>query len=188
MAIWRGGLSIWGAVGGGVIGASFVLRRRGVSIAAFLDAVVPALLIGQAIGRLGCYFNQELFGLPTSLPWALSIDAAHRPEGYQHYASFHPTFLYELLFDLLLAAALVALERRVSLRAGGLFALYVAGYTFARMFIELLRIDPSPHLFGLRANFFVSAVAFVSATAFFLAWQFTGLRASPVRVAEVPSS
>jgi nucleotide-binding universal stress UspA family protein len=107
-----------------------------------MGAAAPGILVAQAVGRVGNYFNQELFGGPTTLPWALRIDPGHRPDGYERYATFHPTFLYELIFDLALAGALVWLGRRREIRAPGLFALYVAGYSGFRIFEEQLRIDP----------------------------------------------
>jgi prolipoprotein diacylglyceryl transferase len=152
-AIWQGGLGIWGGIAGGTLAGLWVLRRRGADIPRFLDAAAPALLVAQAIGRIGNYFNQELFGGPTSLPWALRISPAHRPPGYEQYATFHPTFLYELIWNLLLAGALVWLGRHRRIRAPGLFALYVAGYSGFRIFEELLRVDPAHHILGLRLNF-----------------------------------
>src|SRR2546423_1842647 len=110
-AVWDGGLGIWGGIACGTLAGIWVLRRRGADIARFLDAAAPALLVAQAIGRVGNYFNQELFGGPTQLPWALQISPAHRPSGYEQFATFHPTFLYELLWNLLLAGALVLLGR-----------------------------------------------------------------------------
>jgi Prolipoprotein diacylglyceryl transferase len=107
-----------------------------------MGAATPGILVAQAVGRVGNYFNQELFGGPTTVPWALRIDPGHRPDGYERYATFHPTFLYELIFDLALAGALVWLGRRREIRAPGLFALYVAGYSGFRIFEEQLRIDP----------------------------------------------
>jgi prolipoprotein diacylglyceryl transferase len=157
-AIWKGGLGIWGGIALGTLGGLFVLRRRGADIPRFLDAAAPGLLVAQAIGRVGNYFNQELFGGPTSLPWGLQIDAAHRPDGYAQYATFHPTFLYELLWNLALAGALVWLGRHRKIRAPGLFALYVAGYSASRILEELLRVDPAHHILGLRLNFFVAAL------------------------------
>jgi prolipoprotein diacylglyceryl transferase len=166
LAIWRGGLGIWGGIALGTLGGLLVLRRRGASIACFMDAAAPGLLVAQAIGRIGNYFNQELFGRPTSLPWALQIDPAHRPAGYAQYATFQPIFLYELIWDLALAVALIRLGRLRRVRAPGLFALYVAGYSGFRIFEELLRVDPAHHIFGLRLNFFVASLL----TAFGLVW------------------
>ena len=123
-----------------------------------LDAAAPALLVGQAIGRIGNYFNQELFGGPTSLPWALEVSPAHRPAGYERFAAFHPTFLYELAFDLALAAFLVWLGNHRRVRPPGLFALYVAGYSAFRIFEESLRIDPAHHILGLRLNLYVATL------------------------------
>jgi prolipoprotein diacylglyceryl transferase len=152
-----------------VLGGLYVLRRRRVDIPAFLEAAAPALLVAQAIGRVGNDFNQELFGRPTDLPWALKIDPAHRPDGYAQYATFHPTFLYELVWNLVLAGALVWLGRRGKVRAPGLFALYVAGYSLGRIGEELLRVDPAHHVLGLRLNFFV-AVLLTTAGLLWFAW------------------
>jgi hypothetical protein len=157
-----------------------VLRRRGASIACFLDAAAPGLLVAQAIGRMGNYFNQELFGRPTSLPWSLHIDPAHRPPGYAQYATFQPTFLYELIWDLGLAVALVRLGRRRRVRAPGLFALYVAGYSGFRVFEELLRVDPAHHIFGLRLNFFVASLLTVFGLIWFIRIQYGRRRAGRV--------
>ena len=177
VAVWQGGLSIWGGIAAGTAAGVWVLHRRGADIPRFLDAAAPGLLVAQAIGRIGNYFNQELFGGPTSLPWALHIDAAHRPAGYAAYATFHPTFLYELVWNLGLAAALVLLGRTGRVRPPGLFALYVAGYSGFRIFEETLRIDPSHHLFGLRINFFVASVLFVAGLVWFVHSQRRPLRA-----------
>lgn len=166
-AVWRGGLGIWGGIAAGTLAGLWVLRRRGASIAVFMDAAAPALLVAQAIGRVGNYFNQELFGGPTTLPWGLEISPAHRPVGYAQYATFHPTFLYELVWNLLLAAALVWLGRRGRVHAPGLFALYVAGYSFARIGEELLRVDPAHHILGLRLNFYVATILCVAGIAWF---------------------
>jgi prolipoprotein diacylglyceryl transferase len=156
LAVWQGGLGIWGGIAGGVAGGLFVLRRRNADVPAFMDAAAPGLLVAQAIGRIGNWFNQELFGGPTSLPWGLKIDAAHRPDGYEQYLTFHPTFLYELIFNLFFAAFLVWLWRRRTIKAPGIFALYVSGYSAARIGEELLRIDPARHLLGMRLNFWVA--------------------------------
>lgn len=173
-AIWKGGLGIWGGIAGGTLVGLWVLRRRRADIPAFLDAAAPALLVAQAIGRVGNYFNQELFGGPTTLPWGLQIDPAHRPAGYTAYATFHPTFLYEVIWNLALASLLVWLGRRRIVRAPGLFALYVAGYSLGRIGEELLRVDPSHHILGLRLNFFVAAGLCLAGLAWFLQTQRTG--------------
>jgi prolipoprotein diacylglyceryl transferase len=159
-AIWKGGLGIWGGIALGSLVGLWRVRRAGASLTAFMDAGAPALLVAQAIGRVGNYFNQELFGGPTKLPWALQISPAHRPPGYLQYSTFQPTFLYELIFDLLLAAFLVWLghRQRFKIRPPGLFALYVAGYSGFRIWEETLRIDPSKYLFGLRLNLYVASV------------------------------
>jgi prolipoprotein diacylglyceryl transferase len=166
-AIWKGGLGIWGGIAGGTLAGLWVLRRRGADVPAFLDAAAPGLLVAQAIGRIGNYFNQELFGGPTSLPWGLEIDPAHRPAGYLHDTTFHPTFLYELIWNLALAGALVWLGRRARIRAPGLFALYVAGYSGFRIFEELLRVDPAHHILGLRLNFYVASLGLAAGLIWF---------------------
>ncbi len=170
-AIWDGGLGIWGGIALATLVGAWRLRRRGAPVGVFIDAAVPGILVAQAIGRVGNYFNQELFGGPTSLPWGLRIDPAYRPAGYVQYATFHPTFLYELVFDLSLAAALVWLGRRGRVRAPGLFALYVAGYSAFRMFEESLRVDPSQHFLGLRLNFYVAGALCVGGLIWFVASQ-----------------
>jgi prolipoprotein diacylglyceryl transferase len=157
LAVWDGGLGIWGGIACGTLVGLWVLRRRGADIARFLDAAAPALLVAQSIGRVGNYFNQELFGGPTSLPWGLAIDPAHRPPGYEGFTTFQPTFLYEIVWNLSLAAFLVWLGKRGRVRAPGLFALYVAGYSGFRILEELLRVDPAHHLLGLRLNLYVAA-------------------------------
>ena len=178
--IWRGGLGIWGGVLGGGLGAAVVLRRRGVDIGAFADAVAPGIVIAQAIGRFGNYFNQELFGRPTTLPWGLRIDPANRPAGFTQFATFQPTFLYESLWDLGVAALVIVAERRFRLRRGRAFALYVAAYCVGRAWIEALRIDDANHLFGLRLNDYVAIVVFLAAATFIV------LRRGPVRQAPAP--
>ena len=166
-ALWKGGLGIWGGIAAGTLAGLLVLRRRGADIPRFLDAAAPALLVAQAIGRVGNWFNQELFGGPTSLPWGLEISPAHRPPGYAQYATFHPTFLYEIVWNLGLAAGLVWLGHHRRIRAPGLFALYVAGYSLGRVGEELLRVDPAHHLLGFRLNFFVAILLFVAGVIWF---------------------
>jgi prolipoprotein diacylglyceryl transferase len=178
-AIWHGGLGIWGGIAGGVLGGLIPLYRHRVDIPAFLDAAAPGLLVAQAIGRVGNWFNQELFGGPTTLPWALEIDPAHRPAGYERFATFHPTFLYELLYDLALAGALVWLGQRRPIRPPGIFALYVAGYSLGRIGEELLRVDPSHHVLGMRLNFWVACLLFVAGTVWFVRSQRARRDAAP---------
>ena len=168
LAVWQGGLGIWGGILGGVIGGVIPLRRAGVNITRFMDATAPGLLVAQAIGRVGNYFNQELFGGPTSLPWALQISPEHRPVGYLGYTTFQPTFLYELIFDLALAATLVWIIRHRRIRAPGIFALYVTGYSAFRIFEELLRVDPAHHILGERLNFWVASLLTLTGIAWFV--------------------
>ncbi len=181
-AVWKGGLGIWGGVALGALVGIWRLRRHGANVALFMDAAAPALLVAQAIGRIGNYFNQELFGGPSKLPWALEIAVEHRPVGYSQYATFQPTFLYELIFDLLLAAALVWLGHHRRIRPPGLFALYVAGYSGFRIFEELLRVDPAHHIFGLRLNFYVATILCITGFAWFVRIQRRGVE--PLGAAE----
>ena len=167
LAVWEGGLGIWGGIAAGTLTGILVLRRRGVDVAAFLDAAAPGLLVGQSIGRLGNYFNQELFGEPTSLPWGLIIDPANRPDAYTQFMTFHPTFLYEIVWNLSLAAGLVWLGNHRRIAAPGLFALYVAGYSLGRIGEELLRIDPAHHILGMRLNFVVATALFTAGLLWF---------------------
>jgi prolipoprotein diacylglyceryl transferase len=173
-AIWKGGLGIWGGIALGTLVGIVVLRRRGANVPLFMDAAAPALLVAQAIGRIGNYFNQELFGLPSKLPWALEISPAHRPAAYAAYATFQPTFLYELIWNLLLAGALVWLGKHRTIKPPGLFALYVAGYSFARIGEELLRVDPAHHIFGLRLNLYVAVILCLVGLAWFARTQRRG--------------
>jgi prolipoprotein diacylglyceryl transferase len=169
-AIWEGGLGIWGAIALGALGAWIGCRRKGIPLAAFADALAPGLLVAQAVGRLGNWFNQELYGRPTTLPWALHIDPAHREPGYLGVATYHPTFLYELLWNLAAAAVVVWADRRWKLSHGRVFALYVAVYCLGRVWIEMLRIDTAEHFLGLRLNVFTSIVVGLLAVAY-LVWQ-----------------
>src|SRR5436190_3617937 len=166
-AVWSGGLGVWGGIAAGTLAGAWRVRRAGASVTLFMDAIAPALLVAQAVGRLGNYFNQELFGKPTSLPWGLQIDPQFRPPGYEGFTTFQPMFLYELLFDLALAGLLVWLGRRGTVRPPGLFALYVTGYSAFRIFEESLRIDSSVHFLGLRLNMFVAIAGTVAGGAWF---------------------
>ncbi|HET8977321.1 MAG TPA: prolipoprotein diacylglyceryl transferase [Solirubrobacteraceae bacterium] len=172
-AIWDGGLGIWGGVAAGAAVGLWRARRRlsHDDVLRLMDAVAPGLLVAQAIGRIGNYFNQELFGAPSSLPWALKISLAHRPPGYLRYPTFEPTFLYELIWNLLFAAFLVWLGNRRRIRAPGLFPLYVAGYSGFRIFEETQRIDYSNYFLGLRVNFFIASVLCLLALLWFVAVQ-----------------
>jgi len=166
--IWEGGLGIWGAVALGALGAFIGSRRRGVSLPALGDAIAPGIAVAQAVGRWGNWFNQELFGKPTTLPWGLQIDPAHRPAGYQQYATFQPTFLYESLWMLLVAGVLVWVSRRFAIGHGRVFALYVMLYCVIRLPMELLRIDPANRIFGQRVNVWVACLVFIGAVVGFV--------------------
>ena len=171
-AVWQGGLGVWGGILFGCLAGAFVIRRAGESVRLFADAVAPGLLIAQGIGRWGNWFNQELYGKPTNLPWGLEIDERHRPPQYIASDTFHPTFLYEFIYDLSMAGVLILIGWRFKIKPPGLFALYVAFYTFGRMFEEKLRVDPSHHFLGERLNFWVSLVMCVASVVFFVWWQF----------------
>jgi prolipoprotein diacylglyceryl transferase len=175
-AIWKGGLGVWGGIGLGVIVGAIVAKRSGASVAKLADCVAPALLVAQAIGRLGNWWNQELFGGPTDLPWGLEIGVDNRPIEYVDQETFHPTFLYEALWCLGAAGVLLAVERLFRIRPGGLFALYVLLYSIGRFWIETMRIDPSHELAGVRLNVWVAGVAIVLSAAFFAWWQKTWKR------------
>jgi prolipoprotein diacylglyceryl transferase len=164
--IWNGGLGIWGAISLGALGVWFGCRRRGISLSAVADALAPGVVIAQAIGRWGNYFNQELFGNPTSLPWGLEIDPG-RPGTVPGALTYHPTFLYESLWDLAVGLLLIYLGRRFVLRHGRLFALYVAGYTLGRFWVESMRSDPAHHILGMRLNDWTSIILFVLAIGYF---------------------
>ena len=150
--IWDGGLGIWGAVALGALGAWIGARRAGVALPPVADAIAPAIALAQAIGRLGNYFNQELFGKPTTVPWALEIDPVHRPAGYEQFATFQPTFLYESLWLLAMVLVLIWADKRFRMGHGRVFALYVLLYCVGRFWIEGLRIDDANVLLGLRLN------------------------------------
>jgi len=180
LKIWEGGLGIWGAIALGAVGAWIGCRRRGIPLPFFADAVAPGIVVAQAIGRLGNYFNQELYGGPTTVPWGLEIyeridpaTGASDPLGgvavdtANPIAVVHPTFLYELLWNLAVAALIVWADRRFRLGRGRVFALYVAGYTLGRFFIELMRTDPATRVFGdVRINVVVAGVIFLAAVAY----------------------
>jgi prolipoprotein diacylglyceryl transferase len=166
--VWEGGLGIWGAIAFGALGAYLGCRFAGVRFTSFLDAVAPGVVLAQAIGRWGNYFNQELFGKPTDQPWGLEIDLDNRPEAYLEYSTFHPTFLYESLLCIAVAIIIVLADRRFQLGRGRVFALYVALYTAGRAYIEDLRIDDAHEFAGYRLNIWVALGLFVLAVAYFI--------------------
>jgi prolipoprotein diacylglyceryl transferase len=186
-AVWEGGLGVWGGIFLGTLAGAVVVRRSGNSVFAFMDAVAPGLLLAQAVGRWGNWFNQELFGEPTDRPWGLEIDLEHRPLGYLDVETFHPVFLYEFGWNLLGVIVLLVLDRFVRFRPPALFALYVAWYTAFRAYEETLRIDEAHEVFGQRLNFWVSVALFAVSFLFFVWWQFFrrrrggGERAEPRR-------
>lgn len=171
--ITNGGLGIWGGILLGSLAVALLFKIRSIPLGPFADAAAPGIILAQAIGRLGNWFNQEIYGSPTTVPWALDI--YYRVNENHQYApltghstgqvitSVHPTFLYELLWNLLVFALLLWAEKRWKLQGGQVFALYVAGYTFGRFWIELMRTDVATHVFGLRINTIVSAVVFLAA-------------------------
>jgi prolipoprotein diacylglyceryl transferase len=168
--VWRGGLGVWGAIAFGALGVYLGARRKGIRMLPVLDALAPGVLVAQAIGRWGNWFNQELFGKPTDLPWGLEIDVDHRPLGYLGDPTFHPTFLYEFSWNLLAFAFVIWADRRFRLGHGRVLALYVMTYTLGRGWIEMLRIDAVElsDVGGLRFNVWTSIVLFVVATVYFV--------------------
>ncbi len=168
--IWEGGLGIPGGMAAGVFVGLWVVRSRGESMARMLDSVAPALPLAQAVGRLGNWFNQELFGRPTDLPWALEIDEVHRPDEYVNETTFHPTFLYESLWNIGVVLAVIWIDRRKVIRPGGLIAVWVLGYGLGRLWIEAVRIDFANEVLGVRVNIWISLIAIVSAATWLLVW------------------
>ena len=163
LKIWQGGLGVWGAIAMGALGGWIGAKRRGIPLPPLADALAPGIVLAQAIGRFGNWFNQELFGRPTDLPWGLEIDPEFRPDRYADVETFHPTFLYEALWCVAVALILVWADRRFRMGHGRVFALYVALYTLGRSYIETLRVDPAREVLGLRLNVWTSAVLFAGA-------------------------
>ncbi|HXS86971.1 MAG TPA: prolipoprotein diacylglyceryl transferase [Mycobacterium sp.] len=178
LRIWDGGLGIWGAVALGGVGAWIACRRRGIPLPAFGDAIAPGIVLAQAIGRLGNYFNQELFGRETTMPWGLEIFYRRDPAGFVDVHSLdgvstgqlamvvQPTFLYELLWNLLIFVVLIIIDRRFTIGHGRLFAAYVAGYCVGRFWVELLRDDTATHIAGVRINSFTSTFVLIGAVVY----------------------
>jgi phosphatidylglycerol---prolipoprotein diacylglyceryl transferase len=163
--VWKGGLGIWGAIAAGALGAYLGCRRRGISLRTFADAAAPGIALAQALGRWGNWFNQELYGRPTKLPWAVKIDPEHRVST-PDIATYHPTFLYESLWCVGVALLVIWAEKRFRLAYGRTFALYVAAYTVGRAWIEWLRVDSAHHILGLRLNDWTSLIVFLAAVAY----------------------
>ena len=168
--MWEGGLGIWGAIALGALGAYIGCRRQGVRFLDFVDAAAPGILVAQAMGRFGNYFNNEIHGAPTDLPWGLKVYEWDQSAGHAVLDAngnpvvlgvFHPTFLYEAIFCVLLAGLLIWLDRRHDFRRGQIFALYVAGYPIGRGVIEFMRTDDANHILGLRVNSWVSILVFL---------------------------
>ena len=170
--VWEGGLGIPGALVVGMLVGVWVAKRRGLETAYALDIVAPTIPLAQAIGRLGNWFNQELFGKPTDLPWGIKIAARYRPAQYEAYSTFHPTFLYEALWNLALCGLLLWLDRRKVVPRGKLFPVYVVGYGLGRLWVEALRIDKASQIFGVRVNIWVSLLAIIGG----IAWYMSGSR------------
>jgi prolipoprotein diacylglyceryl transferase len=174
LRIWEGGLGIWGAISLGAVGAYLYFRthKTTLNFRQLLDSLAPGVVVAQAIGRIGNYFNQEVFGKPTELPWGLEIDPVNRPDGFESYATFHPTFLYELLWCLVVAVLLIKLPgflKQITSKQGDVFALYILGYTLGRVWIESLRIDEANLILGLRLNIWVSLIVLLTASAYLIA-------------------
>jgi prolipoprotein diacylglyceryl transferase len=191
-AIWDGGLGIWGAIALGAVGALIACRRKGVPLPAMADAIAPGIVVAQAIGRIGNYFNQELYGAHTDLPWGLEVYQRFNPEDPDNLLNgvatghiplpespVHPTFLYELIWNLLVALLIVWADRRFKLGHGRVFALYVAGYTVGRGWIEMMRTDTANHILGLRVNVWTSILLFVAAVVYFVLAGKRGPREAP---------
>lgn len=160
--VWEGGMAIFGAVGFGAVGAIISLRRDGQRVGPFADALAPGLLIAQAIGRFGNYFNQELFGSATTLPWGLEIDEAHLPSGYAIGTLFHPTFLYEAVWNVSMALLLIYLGRVIRFKSGQVMALYMVVYPLGRILMETMRMDEARVIFGLRLNTVTALVVLIA--------------------------
>jgi prolipoprotein diacylglyceryl transferase len=158
--IWNGGLGVWGGIAGGFLGGVIAVRRLGLPVLLCADAVAPPIIVAQAIGRWGNYFNQELYGRATSLPWAVRIDPEHRVDPDQ--ATYHPTFLYESLWNLGVAAVCIWADRRFRLGKGRVFALYVSLYCLGRGWIEAMRVDEAHRFLSLRLNDYVSLALFLA--------------------------
>ena len=187
LKIWQGGLSIWGAVIGGAVVVTLLARKRSLDLGDLVDSIAPALVLAQAIGRWGNWANQELFGKPSNLPWAVEIDAAHRPAAYPNASTFHPTFLYESLWCLGVFVAVVFIEKRFNLMKGQVLALYLILYTAGRFVFENMRTDPANMIGPLRLNAWVSLIVCSGGIMWFI-WLRTHGTPSVPHVDRVPAS
>ncbi|MEX0863654.1 MAG: prolipoprotein diacylglyceryl transferase [Acidimicrobiia bacterium] len=170
IAIWEGGIALYGGLTGGALAIWWTCRRLGVGMPMFLDSLAPALPLAQATGRWGNYFNQELFGTPSELPWAVEIAPQFRPEEYQGFETFHPTFLYESVWTVALALSIIWLGRRYPSLEGRLIGIYFIGYGLMRFLLELMRTDTTFRFLGLSRNGWVSIAAILIGGAV-LAWR-----------------
>jgi prolipoprotein diacylglyceryl transferase len=186
--IWEGGLALYGGLTLGILTGLWVARRRGLPVLRALDAAIPAIPLAQAFGRWGNYFNQELFGTPTTLPWALEVDPEHRPERYASSATFHPTFLYESLYNLAVVAVLIRVGATRRLRPGSLSLLYLVLYGAGRFLLELLRTDTTFRLFGLSRNAYVSLAVVVGGSVWLFLRERGGRSAAEPRPQPQPGS
>jgi len=168
LKIWNGGLGIWGAIFFGGVGAWIGCRIYKINLPPFADAIAPGIIFAQAIGRLGNYFNQELFGKPTNVFWGLEIAEKNRPQGFEMFTTFHPTFLYELIWSVIIGFSLIYLDKIYKLGHGRVFALYVSLYSLGRLFVETFRIDESRLLLGLRFNIWTSLLVIVGGLVYFI--------------------
>jgi prolipoprotein diacylglyceryl transferase len=168
LKIWNGGLGIWGAIFFGGVGAWIGCKYYKIYLPPLADALAPGIIFAQAIGRMGNYFNQELFGRPTDLSWGLEIAERYRPQGFESFSTFHPTFLYEILWNFAIGFALIYIDRRFKLGHGRVFALYVSLYSLGRLFIENMRIDEARIILGFRFNVFTSLLVIVGGLVYFV--------------------
>ncbi len=186
LKIWNGGLGIPGGLLVGLSAGAWQAHRRGITgdrFWSFSDAVIPGVPVAQAIGRLGNWFNQEIFGGPSTLPWAVEVDPIFRPAKYAEFATFHPAFLYEGLLNISLAGGLIFLDRRGSLKRGQIFPLWIAGYGTLRFLVETLRTDAANEILGIRVNHWISGLAVIIG----LAW-FWSMRRRPALAADIEPS
>ncbi|GGI06286.1 prolipoprotein diacylglyceryl transferase [Egicoccus halophilus] len=179
LAIWQGGLTLFGGLFGGSLAGLLYARARSMDVAGFAHAIAPALPLAQAIGRWGNYFNQELYGRPTDLPWALEVEPAHRRPGFEQFETFHPTFLYESIWNALLVLVLLRIDRTGRVRRGGLLFVYLIGYGIGRAWIEALRIDTAERYLGWSRNNWIALLVVIGGAIGLWWWQRRPVTATP---------